>query len=160
MIGTFFIRLRQARIQTVYIRLICLEERQMFDFGNDKEDVDETVTQLKQAFDLTDEGETVEQYLGFKINQGKDGSFRMHQPHLVKSIIDVIPGMDRANEHNALASTSVTPTKDVEVEKRKENWDYRLMIGMFNVLVNSTIPELAHTVHQCTRFCADPKASN
>eukprot|EP00957_Ditylum_brightwellii_P067793 5145716-Ditylum_brightwellii.AAC.1 len=33
------------------------------------------------------------------------------------------------------------------------------MIGMLNFLVNSTMPELTHDVHQCARFCADPKAS-
>eukprot|EP00957_Ditylum_brightwellii_P134891 10284351-Ditylum_brightwellii.AAC.1 len=33
------------------------------------------------------------------------------------------------------------------------------MIGMLNFLVNSTMPELVHDVHQCARLCADPKAS-
>eukprot|EP00957_Ditylum_brightwellii_P179449 13670016-Ditylum_brightwellii.AAC.1 len=31
---------------------------------------------------------------------------------------------------------------------------------MLNFLVNSTMPELAHAVYQCARFCADPKASH
>eukprot|EP00957_Ditylum_brightwellii_P143310 10918077-Ditylum_brightwellii.AAC.1 len=84
----------------------------------------------------------------------------MYQTHIFKRIIDVIPGMDRANEHSNPSSTSVTLTKDVEGEKRKETWEYRPIIGMLYFLANSTMPEFEHTVHQCTRFCADPKASH
>eukprot|EP00957_Ditylum_brightwellii_P057855 4387288-Ditylum_brightwellii.AAC.1 len=47
----------------------------------------------------------------------------MYQPHLVKRIIDAIPGMDRANQHSGLTSTSATLIKDVKGEKRKEDWE-------------------------------------
>ena len=39
-------------------------------------------------------------------------------------------------------------------------WNYRSVIGMLNYLVNSTHPELGFAVHQCARFCADPKRSH
>eukprot|EP00957_Ditylum_brightwellii_P116751 8905538-Ditylum_brightwellii.AAC.1 len=42
----------------------------------------------------------------------------------------------------------------------KENWNYKSVIRMLNFLVNSTHPELVHAVHQCARFCADPRASH
>ena len=51
-------------------------------------------------------------------------------------------------------------TKDKAGAPRKENWHYRSLIGMLNFLVNSTHPELAYAVHQCARFCENPKLSH
>eukprot|EP00957_Ditylum_brightwellii_P207487 15353199-Ditylum_brightwellii.AAC.1 len=126
-------------------------------FANSKEEADEVVRELKRNFDITDEGETIEQYLGVKIDHSLDGTFRMHQPHLLNRLISTIPGIDRANEHLTPASSTSILTKDQEGEPRKETWNYRSMIGMLNFLVNSTHPELACAVHQCARFCEDPK---
>eukprot|EP00957_Ditylum_brightwellii_P153872 11711955-Ditylum_brightwellii.AAC.1 len=84
----------------------------------------------------------------------------MYQPHLLKRIINATPGMDKANEHSIPALTTTDLTKDINGPARKESWEYRSMIRMLNFLVNSTMSELAHTVHQCARFCADPKASH
>eukprot|EP00957_Ditylum_brightwellii_P017201 1296892-Ditylum_brightwellii.AAC.1 len=68
--------------------------------------------------------------------------------------------MDRANEHLTPASSTSILAKDQEGKPKKENWNYRSIIGMLNFLVNLTHPELAHAVHQCVRFCEDPKASH
>eukprot|EP00957_Ditylum_brightwellii_P123391 9408229-Ditylum_brightwellii.AAC.1 len=57
-----------------------------------------------------------------------------------------------------LIKTTLMLTKDTTGSKRKENWNYRSVIGILNFLVNSTHPELAHAVHQCAIFCQDPKA--
>ena len=51
-------------------------------------------------------------------------------------------------------------TKDEAGPERKENWHYRSVIGMLNFLINSTHPELAFAVHQCARFCENPKLSH
>eukprot|EP00957_Ditylum_brightwellii_P166493 12673204-Ditylum_brightwellii.AAC.1 len=45
-----------------------------------------------------DEGTTVEEYLGVKIDHGKDRSSRIYQPHLEQRIIKAIPGMENANK--------------------------------------------------------------
>ena len=45
--------------------------------------MDSTVETLGRLFDITDEGETIEEYLGVKIDHDKDGNFRMYQPHLL-----------------------------------------------------------------------------
>eukprot|EP00957_Ditylum_brightwellii_P211302 15366023-Ditylum_brightwellii.AAC.1 len=71
-----------------------------------------------------------------------------------------MPGMDRANEHLIPASYTSIMTKEQERESKKENWNYRSMIGILNFLVNSTHPELAHAVHQCAIFYKDSKASH
>ena len=115
------------------------------------------IQDLKGKFDITDKGKTIEEYLGVKIDHNQDGSFRMYQPHLMKRIIKVIPEMEKATEHKVPAATSLILSDNINVKARKENWNYRSVIGMLNFLVNLTHPELAHAVHQCARFCVEPK---
>eukprot|EP00957_Ditylum_brightwellii_P047770 3628878-Ditylum_brightwellii.AAC.1 len=43
-------------------------------FGNSKDNVDKVVEKLRKRFDIADEGTTVEEYLGVKIDHNKDGS--------------------------------------------------------------------------------------
>eukprot|EP00957_Ditylum_brightwellii_P155298 11822222-Ditylum_brightwellii.AAC.1 len=45
-------------------------------FGNEKGEVDSIVEMLGKIFDITDEGETIEEYLGAKIDHNTDGLFR------------------------------------------------------------------------------------
>eukprot|EP00957_Ditylum_brightwellii_P157909 12019956-Ditylum_brightwellii.AAC.1 len=115
---------------------------------------------MSKMFDITDEGSTIEEYLGLKTDHKYDGSFRMYQPHLLERIIKVIPGMDRTNEHKTPAATTTILTKDIDGEVRKEDWNYRAMVGVLNFIVGSTMPDIAHATHQCARFCESPKASH
>eukprot|EP00957_Ditylum_brightwellii_P057304 4343428-Ditylum_brightwellii.AAC.1 len=68
--------------------------------------------------------------------------------------------MDEANPHTTPVNPTVQLSKDVDGQGRKESWIYRSVIGMLHLLVNSTHQELAHSVHQCARFCETPKASH
>ena len=125
-----------------------------------KQDADKVFEELeKRKFKLTDEG-TMEEYLGIQIDHNNDGSYRMSQPFLVDRIINFIPGMSEARSANSPACSSVILTKDIDGEPRKEHWNYRTAIGMLNYLVNCTHPELSYAVHQCARFCHDPKRSH
>eukprot|EP00957_Ditylum_brightwellii_P105040 8006196-Ditylum_brightwellii.AAC.1 len=78
--------------------------------------------------DIIDEGTTVKENLGVKIDHRKDESFRMYQPHLMQRIIEAIPGMENANEHLIPVSASITLTADKHGPDRKETWDYRSVI--------------------------------
>eukprot|EP00957_Ditylum_brightwellii_P021027 1584842-Ditylum_brightwellii.AAC.1 len=68
--------------------------------------------------------------------------------------------MDKANSHTTPVNLTVQLSKDVDGQGRKKSWNYRSTIGMLHFLVNSTHPELAHSVHQCARYCETPKASH
>eukprot|EP00957_Ditylum_brightwellii_P151500 11537145-Ditylum_brightwellii.AAC.1 len=81
-------------------------------FGNSKDEVDRTVDELGKRFDITNEGTTVEEYLGVKVDLYKDRSFRMYQPHLMQRIIQTIPGIENANEHLMPVSKLITLTAD------------------------------------------------
>ena len=122
-----------------------------------KQQADDIFNELqKRKFKLTDEG-TMEEYLGIHIDHNDDGSFRMSQSFLIERIINFIPGMAEARSAKSPACSSIVLTKDIEGEPRKEQWNYRAIIGLLNYLVNCTHPELAFAVHQCARFCNDPK---
>eukprot|EP00957_Ditylum_brightwellii_P006384 484629-Ditylum_brightwellii.AAC.1 len=68
--------------------------------------------------------------------------------------------MDKANPHITPVNPTVQLSKDLNEQGRKESWNYRSVIGMLHFFVNSTHPELAHSVHQCARFCETPKVSH
>eukprot|EP00957_Ditylum_brightwellii_P089370 6804683-Ditylum_brightwellii.AAC.1 len=44
--------------------------------ADNKQVADKIVDKLGKKFDITDEGETIEGYLGIKIDHNQDGSFR------------------------------------------------------------------------------------
>ena len=68
--------------------------------------------------------------------------------------------MNKANPKSIPMSPTLIMTKDLNGKTRQEDWSYRSLIGMMNYLVNTTHPELAYSVHQCARFCSDPKRSH
>jgi hypothetical protein len=41
---------------------------------------------------------------------------------------------------------------------RVKTWNYRSVIGKLNYLANNTRPNISMAVHQCARFCSNPKA--
>ena len=94
------------------------------------------------------------------MDHNENGSFRMSQPFLIERILNEIPGMQNCNPAKDPATAATLLTKDITGESHKENWNYRTIIGMLNFLVNSTQPELDFAVHQCARFCSDPKHSH
>ena len=108
---------------------------------------------------MTDEG-TMEEYLGILFTPANNGLFRMSQPYLIDRIIDFIHGMKDARRANSPAQVEGALTKDEEGQPSKEDWNYRSIIGMLNFLVNCSHPEMAYAVHQCARFCNDPKHSH
>ena len=110
----------------------------------------------RRKYKLTDEG-TLEEYLGLQIKHHDDESFRVSQPMLIERILASIPGMTDARSAKSPAVSGAILSKDEEGESRQEHWNYRSVIGMLNYLVNCTHPEMAFAVHQCARFCNNPK---
>ena len=81
----------------------------------------------------------------------------MSQPFLIELIIKFIPGMVEVQSVSTPACSSIVLTKDKDGEPRKEVWNYCVIIGMLNYLVNCTHRKLSFSVHQCAQFCNNPK---
>ena len=123
-----------------------------------KEGLDETMAAIKEHFTITDEGE-IEEYLRIQIDR-EPGFLRMSQSNPINRIIEAIPGMNKENPKSIPLSPTLIMTKDLNGKTRQEYWSYRSLIGMMNYLMNTTHPELAYSIHQCARFCNDPKHSH
>ena len=88
--------------------------------------------------------QTVESYLGIKVDNYPNRSFGISQLHLINRIIDFVSGMKDCNPEKTPTTSSIVLTKDINVDKRNESWNYGSVIGMMNYLVNLTHPELAY----------------
>ena len=147
----------------VYIKdevvIVCYVDDVLM-FTKSKGQIEETHQALTdRKFVFTKEGKVTE-YLGICINKREDGSFSMSQPHMLRRIIESIPGLDKENPRDTPAMPTVTLTKDVGGKPRKGAWHYHSVIGMLNFVVQSTHPDVACAVHQCARFCENPKLSH
>lgn len=133
--------------------------------GETPEDIDKVIAILKtplenhRAFDLTDEG-SIADYLGVKVTPQDDGSIKLSQPHLIQQIIDDIGFNERTSNKTTPAQSTTRLHRDLHGKARREEWHYRSIIGKLNFLEKSTRPDIAYAVHQCARFCNDPKMSH
>ena len=126
--------------------------------SKEKDKIIRTMESLRERHAIADEGK-MEECLGIKLDHADD-SIRMSQPLLIEGIIEAIPGAQKSNPANYPAFPSAVLTKDDKGEHRKEKLNYRSLMGVSNLLTNSSHPELAFATHQCTRFCNDPKRTH
>ena len=110
-------------------------------------------------FEFTDEG-PLKNYLGIEFSKREDGTMEMKQAFLIQRVIDAL-GFDK-DHMNAKENPAVKPIlhKDELGPPRKHEWHYRSVIGMLNYLEKTTRAELAFAVHQCARFCENPRLSH
>lgn len=90
-----------------------------------------------------------------------------HQIHLQQTGFSLIPiltelgidGPPACHEHHDIPSNEVL-LSDPNGEPFQAKWSYRSIIGKLNFLAQNTCPDIAYTVHQCAKYCADPKLSH
>ena len=118
---------------------------------------------LKENFDVELEedlhGGDVSRYLGMDIDRNSDGSFEIKQPYLIERILKLLEIDDKVNPKPTPATKPLLH-KDKEAEPRVRKWNYRAAVGMLNYLQASTRPDISMAVHQCARFCVDPKITH
>ncbi|KAL7496856.1 hypothetical protein ACHAWT_005049 [Skeletonema menzelii] len=118
---------------------------------------------LVHQFILTDEG-SIDKFLGVEIVDRGKGQFEMKQPFLIDRIVRELGLKDtnfdcHVNEKKTPANT-VLLNRDLDGKPRKKNWNYRQLVGMLGYLQANTRPDISMPVHQCARFCLDPKLSH
>jgi len=128
--------------------------------GPIRSDVEEAIHLIKTKFQLGEEGDLCD-YLGIKVTKLSDGTITLTQPHLIENILtDLKLQSARTTGQKTPALTSVLLHKDPKRIPFDGSFHYRSVIGKLNFLEKSTQPELAYAVHQCARFCSDPKQSH
>jgi hypothetical protein len=122
--------------------------------------VQEVIHRIATRFKIQEEGDMCE-FLGIQVEKRKDGGLSLRQPQLIDSILKDLH-MD-----NGRVASRVTPAlktrvlhKDTNGEPFDESFHYRSIIGKLNYLEKNTRPDLSFAVHQCARFCSQPKKSH
>ena len=119
-----------------------------------------SLTDGPEKFEFTEEG-SLESYLGVKFVDYANGTqFEMTQPFLIDRVIDAIGFDPRMTDARPTPAVKPLLHKDLNGELRRTSWNYRSVIGMMNYLQQSTRPDISFAVHQCARFCEDPKRSH
>lgn len=134
--------------------------------GKSKEEIKKFIHSMQngpEKFILTDEGD-IDKFLGVEIVDRGNGEFEMKQPHLANRIVTALGLKD--NSFDCHVNGAKTPAltsllnRDLDGKPRKKDWNYRQLVGMLGYLQQNTRPDIAMAVHQCARFCIDPKLSH
>ena len=125
--------------------------------------ISNVVEHLKKDFDVELEesldGGDISRFLGVDIIRNKDKSFEFRQPYLIERILSLLEIDDKVKHRDVPVSKPLLH-KDKHGPPRSKNWKFRSAIGMLNYLQGSTRPDISMAVHQCARFCNDPRLAH
>ena len=127
-----------------------------------EQDIRDLITSLcagDENFDFTDEGD-IKNYLGVEVLRHANGMMEFRQKFLIERIIKALGFQSEIAGKDTNPGTKPPLHKDANGPERKHSWHYRSVIGMLNYLEKTTRPEIAYAVHQCARFCEQPKLSH
>lgn len=128
--------------------------------GQNDAAINEAVELIKDNTDVEDKGE-INDYVGVHFTKNKDGTITLTQPQLIQSILKelhLVPGQSKAVATPALSSKVLHA--DLEGEDFDNHFNYRKVIGKLYYLTKSVRPDIEFSVHQCSRFMANPKQSH
>jgi Reverse transcriptase (RNA-dependent DNA polymerase) len=122
-----------------------------------KADADKLIRDLgNKGYILTDEG-PLSAYLGIQVDRLSGNRISMKQPAFIERIIEQCNLKDQ--RMNDTPADSILH-RDTDGAERKTNFHYRSIIGQLNYLAATTRPDITFAVHQCARFCENPKMSH
>ena len=111
----------------------------------------------KIKLDITEEG-TLEDFLGVIIDRKKDGTIHLTQPLLIDSILKDLNLLGPlVNAKIKLACSSKILKRHSDSEPFDNSFKYRSVIGKLNYLERGRRSDISYAVHQCARFCSDPR---
>jgi hypothetical protein len=103
----------------------------------------------------------VEDFLGVNISTNQaNGTMEFTQPQLIKSIIADLNLQSTSKTCRTPAVVNQVLHANSDSQAHNEQWHYRSVIGKLNYLEKSSRPDISFAVHQCARFCSDPKVEH
>jgi len=129
--------------------------------GPDQQEIDDLIKKLGKVFKIEDQG-NLSDNLGIKIERHSSGTMEWTQPIFTASVLKDL-GLDGEDSKNppkvkttpANSTTILTDFKDDKDHDKK--FDYSQVIGKLLYLEKSARPDISCAVHQCARFCSNPK---
>ena len=128
-------------------------------FSKETETAKQLIKDLKDDdFLLKDEGDAMD-FLGVRIKTTSDNGNQMiimTQTGLIELILTDL-GLSKCKIKQVPASEILHPDKTGADRIEAEKWKYRSVIGKMNYLAMNTRPDIAFAVHQCAKYCNNPK---
>ncbi len=125
-------------------------------FSKESSTIDQLIQSLSKTFLLQDEGD-VSAFLGVQIQKDKiTKTISLTQPGLIEQVIKDV-GLDQYSKGKDTPVDSIL-YYDCEGPVRVDSWNYRSVIGKLNYIANNIRPDISMAVHQCARYCTNPKA--
>lgn len=134
-------------------------------FAKDNKDIDKAIRDLRNArkakrkLILEDQGD-IKDYLGINFERTPDGKVKLTQPQIIDDILEELGIDEHWTAKQVAASSSKILHRDKSAKEAKFEFNYRKVIGKLNFLEKCTRPDIAYAVHQCARFCEDPRESH
>jgi hypothetical protein len=141
--------------------MICLYVDDCIIYANNTSIIDSFITNMRtQGYLLQDEGD-VENFLGVNIKETKTGNFEMTQTGLINDILKDL-SLHLPNCKYMAHDTPATAILHADEHEPpfKEDWNYRSLIGKLNFLALNSRPDICFAVHQCARWCSNPRQSH
>jgi hypothetical protein len=127
--------------------------------GPVQKEVNEAIELIASAFKITT-NDSIEDFLGVNIARLDDDTFKLSQPHLIKSILSDL-GLHPNSKSKATPSVKGTILHaHSDSEAHHEDWNYRSVIGKLNYLEKCSRPDISFAVHQCAGFSQFPKVEH
>ena len=130
--------------------------------SKDSAKIEEAISDLrnkkkaKNRYNIDDQGKMTD-YLGINFGTNDQGRSKLWQPHFIDQIVEE----SGLGERCKVKPTPAASTKPLRRHRNEPNakcpFHYRRMIGNLNYLEKSSRPKIAYAVHQCARFCEEPK---
>ena len=129
-------------------------------FSEKESTATELMADLKSdGFLLKDEGDAKD-FLGVQIEKktvnGKT-TITMTQPAIIESILEDLGLTDTPKVKSTPAQEILHADPEGAGRKEYQQWNYRSVIGKLNYLAMNTRPDISFAVHQCAKYCNNPK---
>lgn len=139
--------------------LFCFVQDGMF-VGPNNLEIDKCIKDLIQLKHNIEENVDIEDCIGINFERKDNDVIKLSKPHLIQHVIDEVNVSPRLVGKEIPESSRKTLRTFSSEPKLNNRFHYRSIIGKLNFLEKGTRPETSCVVHQCTRFCEDPKASH
>jgi hypothetical protein len=124
-------------------------------WGKDKDKIINVIEQLSGEFAFTDKGKDIHSYLGIQLNHAINNSeVHISQPFLIQRIEDKA----KVNKHDTPSDPRTILHTDPDGPPCKQDWKYRLLLGLLSYLTTITRANIAFAVNYCTHFSTNPAA--
>ena len=123
----------------------------------DKNKIDKAIKDMSAAgYGIEDMGKLTD-YLGVNFEYERE-KIHLKQPHLIDQIIKDVGIMKKKFKSPTIpAKSTCILQRYKDAQGFDKRWHYRSVIGKLNYLEKCTRPDIAYAVHQCARFCEEPK---